>query len=456
MTTMLLTDQDGSRCRYNILTAVQTSPWVIYTMLEPEDVCWEGDEETYTYGRTLLLGRGFTTLQEEGLRGKTRKVLYPVLQASRRGQIDLHTNRYFRLVPHPRTGKLVYRNLPELPASIRNQSLRWKHWLSILTNLLLTVIITLVLTLYQGAAHWWAGLWQIHDPFWISVTLYGYMLVGTVLLTQINAFPCWIDGAVNALILISQVMQLSLYRNHPIEALLLTGIQMVILLFHFWQGWKDWQNGWNHLGKLLLERLYPALEICCIVILVFTQIFSASPAPVVTKPQLSQQSEAYETYLSALNSDRWAALSVSDRIEILQNIAAYEATEVLGCSVPSIQTMPVTSSSLMGYYTMENSTIIISASHLELDPVEAVLDTCLHELRHHWQQQVTEAYAILEKEAPQLGNLSYFDTARLYQEDHQHYESGSDYEAYAAQTIEEDSRYWARWRIEQFYEDYLT
>lgn len=104
----------------------------------------------------------------------------------------------------------------------------------------------------------------------------------------------------------------------------------------------------------------------------------------------------------------------------------------------------------LGSYDDSSRAISISIEHLENDPVEEVLDTLLHEIYHCYEHRLAEVYTSAD---PELQRLRLFrDAADYAGEVAQPVDPEEDYNAYAAQALETDSRAYAAAGVQEYYD----
>ena len=160
----------------------------------------------------------------------------------------------------------------------------------------------------------------------------------------------------------------------------------------------------------------------------------------------------------ALEESVWSTLSTQEKLDILQKICDYECKFVLGCKEIKLYSGITSRETVLGNYSNQTSSITIQEKHLTYDDVEIVLDTALHEIRHAYQYAWTKAYAALEpyiKEEDK--DLIPFKQAQDFAEEFSDYYSGErQFYKYFMQSVEQDSREWARKRINEFYIDFIS
>ena len=124
--------------------------------------------------------------------------------------------------------------------------------------------------------------------------------------------------------------------------------------------------------------------------------------------------------LLALQPDVWRSLDLDERLEVLRVAVEIES---LTLGIPQVR-VSATSMELetLAYYTPATRTVMLSLEHLAFDPVEDVLDSTLHEIRHSYQHRLVELYQSLDEHER---NLALFNDISDYAYEFDHYISGS-------------------------------
>ena len=150
----------------------------------------------------------------------------------------------------------------------------------------------------------------------------------------------------------------------------------------------------------------------------------------------------------ALQENTWKSLPLQGKMNVLQQLTNYE-TMVL--NIPHIDI----SSSLISPYTYggysdKRNVIRLNVEHISNDPVEEVINTICHEVRHSFQWWAINAIdwdnSIFQSE--------YFKELRVWQENYDLYKSAEQYgfESYRSQPIEVDARNYAEKETERILE----
>ncbi len=142
-----------------------------------------------------------------------------------------------------------------------------------------------------------------------------------------------------------------------------------------------------------------------------------------------------------LQEKNWSQLSVRERLDVLQTVANIEC-RYLG--IP--HGLPVSAANLeegtLGSYNRESKEILLNLDNLSHGPASEMLETVCHEAYHGYQHCLV---AVLEKVSQEEAQLRLFRPARIYQEEFQHYEDGSQsFLDYYFQDCETDARQYAQ------------
>ena len=170
--------------------------------------------------------------------------------------------------------------------------------------------------------------------------------------------------------------------------------------------------------------------------------------------------ELQEKYFQAcwdLFDLEFEAKSNQEKIDILQAICDYECVVNFGCQSARVCAGKTREESVLGYYNNTTRTITINADHLQNGRTEDVLDTLLHEIRHHMQHRMVDLYCSVEPHIQEEHrNMSPFREASVFLDNFNDYHSSEDgYENYYGQAVEEDSREWATARM-RWYRSFIS
>ena len=153
----------------------------------------------------------------------------------------------------------------------------------------------------------------------------------------------------------------------------------------------------------------------------------------------------------------WNALTVQEKLDLLQVICDYECEFVLGCDPVEIYSGLTRGEGVWGAYSNHTKSFIISQKLLKYGNVEDVLDTALHETRHAYQYSLVDMYFSLQPHIQdEYKNLLPFQQAQDFAQEIHNYCSGEeDYEEYYNQDLEMDSREWATKRLREYYLQFI-
>lgn len=170
---------------------------------------------------------------------------------------------------------------------------------------------------------------------------------------------------------------------------------------------------------------------------------------IIRSPSSSQTAweEAPELDRSALQmlrgEERWAALDMDRKLEVLQVLVDAEREE-LGISERIYIRTELLHGKNGGYYDQEGC-IRIDLEYLRTFPVEQVVRTVCHEIYHCYEYRLVEVFA---KADPKNRGLKIFDSVADYQREFADYIS--DGKGYLNQMCENDARYYAAGRAEEY------
>ncbi len=190
--------------------------------------------------------------------------------------------------------------------------------------------------------------------------------------------------------------------------------------------------------------------VCVLGMFVSLLSFNAFDLPVFVpsvKPSVSVAEDKTEVLeesmpvISKIDDDIWVTLTFEDRLDVLQTLANVDASQQ-GVSHEINLCAEYLGSSTYGTYDYSTHTVTINAAVVEWDTSAQSVNTVMHEVRHAYQHDLTDAYLSLDKDYQQL--LA-FDDVRKYYENIEYYQSAEKYgfDQYENQTIEVDSREYA-------------
>lgn len=185
-------------------------------------------------------------------------------------------------------------------------------------------------------------------------------------------------------------------------------------------------------------------------------VTAAQPGDEADAPQTAEEARTQYAaqVLPRLNEETWEQLTLQQRADLLQQVVDYEAAWELHCSTLPVEVRVTDTAVTLAYY--DGLAIVIDRDNLQNRALGKVIQSALHELRHHYQYQVAAMLAAVEETLPQYAELAYFDAARLYVENMDDYvNSAEDPQGYYYQVMERDARYFAEDRYEGFYQPWV-
>ena len=158
-----------------------------------------------------------------------------------------------------------------------------------------------------------------------------------------------------------------------------------------------------------------------------------------------------------LEKETWSALTLQEKLDLLQAICDYESEFVLGCESVKIYSGMTSRDTVLGEYSNQTRSFTINEEHLMYGDVEDIIDTVLHELRHAYQYTWVEMYASLETHIKdEYKDLLPFKQAQSFSAEFSDYCSGEDdFYRYFTQDVERDAREWAAKRIKEYYATFI-
>ena len=158
-----------------------------------------------------------------------------------------------------------------------------------------------------------------------------------------------------------------------------------------------------------------------------------------------------------LENEIWNTLNTQEKIDLLQIISDYECEFVLGCEPVKVYSGLFDRKNVLGEYSDQTRSVVISEEHLKNGKAEDVVKTALHETRHAYQHSLVEMYFSLEAHMKdEHKNLFPFQQAKSFSEEFREYCSGEeDFYTYYAQDVEKDSREWAEKRMDEYYNTFI-
>lgn len=147
---------------------------------------------------------------------------------------------------------------------------------------------------------------------------------------------------------------------------------------------------------------------------------------------LSNPFESNPQFLLCFSKETWEDYSTEEKITILQGLVDWEACR-LGMPTVRISAERLNPYTL-GRHSRITDEITIDLAHIDQDPVNEVLNTCLHETYHAFQAYVV---ANIDWTSEFVATNYYFLEARAWKDNYSNYIYGiRDYNAYAEQPLE--------------------
>jgi len=149
-----------------------------------------------------------------------------------------------------------------------------------------------------------------------------------------------------------------------------------------------------------------------------------------------------------LQEDKWAELTVQEKLNVLQTVANIE-NRYLGLSTELNVGAANLKEGLVGYYSDNTHEIVINMDSLQNSSAHECLDATCHEAYHGYQHRLIDAYNHANEADQSL--LIYFD-AQVYQQEFANYTDGmEDYCGYYTQNCEKDARNYANEAVVDYY-----
>ncbi|MBQ7321728.1 MAG: hypothetical protein IJW99_06500 [Clostridia bacterium] len=161
--------------------------------------------------------------------------------------------------------------------------------------------------------------------------------------------------------------------------------------------------------------------------------------------------ERYRLACVELEWESFNALTVEEKLDVLQRICDYECLVTLGIPSVDLHVMEIENNSSGNYsYQSDNDICInIDTAIIEHRKVDTVLHVLFHEIRHHWQRWMINMYSsVYEHIGDEYRNMNLWQEVEQFQWENEHYVSWTeDMQTYNGQRIEQDSDEWAQERV---------
>lgn len=202
-------------------------------------------------------------------------------------------------------------------------------------------------------------------------------------------------------------------------------------------------------------RIIVALGFLALILIVYVEGVFWKPLLSASKPATMSVSEQGDLLvatnirtLQALNDDdMWAALELSEKLDVLQVLADSEACR-LGIGHELRVGADVLDEGTLACYSEQRYLIILDTAFLErADPEKAVNSLC-HEAFHAYEHRLAELYEVIPKGYRQLSKVQRFGQ---YRDEFLHYVNGDqNFYKYYTQAVEEDAREYGEWTAEKY------
>lgn len=155
----------------------------------------------------------------------------------------------------------------------------------------------------------------------------------------------------------------------------------------------------------------------------------------------------YLNTIALLDEENWNTIDQKQKLTILQNIIDIESHYLNLDGQINITTKNMNKKK-MAYYSTKNHTIVFNNTTLKQKDPYKVLNTCLHECYHVYQQKLVR---LLKNKELNMNDLYAYNKAVTYSQEYKNYVEGTkDYKGYYYQSIEIDARAYAKGRIEYY------
>lgn len=158
-------------------------------------------------------------------------------------------------------------------------------------------------------------------------------------------------------------------------------------------------------------------------------------------------------FLQQFDEKKWAVLSKDDRLQALKELCEYERNYLGITRDLQVSFVNLAGRHLLGAASPENGIILIDENYLTEDSkvynARAAMNTMIHEIFHIYEY---ELMALSEKLNDDEKKLLKFNSVNDYLLESDNYISGAlDYSGYYNQSLEKDSRAYARLRVNENY-----
>lgn len=325
-----------------------------------------------------------------------------------------------------------------------------------------TVVLAIIYAGFRlslGAISWLYALFPYAERKSLLIGFWIFHIVATIaifFLAKKNR-SLW-NMAYNIFLPVELIVVAAGLRSHSLMRMIVIGIVLVVavgsIIYKLYSTSKP-KGTKRMMSRNLRSFLGTVATVFFFSCLITTRLIGVTSVVYTSESRAENYGQLIENYNTACENiypDAWEMLDDQKKVETLQAICDYECIIELGCDAPEVHITRWDSETLLGQYSHITGKLSISQDHFENDEVCDVVDTLLHEVRHAWQYNVTKIFTQIESELDekQLA-LDFFRDAEEFRYNFDNYYNGDDYDAYAQQGIERDSREWAARRMAEKY-----
>ena len=189
----------------------------------------------------------------------------------------------------------------------------------------------------------------------------------------------------------------------------------------------------------------------CLLFLGIRAVFFNSLVPSPVKAQVSAAAarrdlESHKDDLALLDPDRWASLSLQEKLGVLQVVINIESS-YLGIPVELSASCMNLDENVLSAYDSSRKTVLFDLDSLARDSSAELIDSALHEVRHAYQYALLDVYTEIDPAYRDL--LMFQDLPALMEEFSNYQDRGLEY---YSQVSEQDARLYAQ-ETAQLYTD---
>ena len=379
------------------------------------------------------------------------------------GKYPLHREHYqITVITEDETVRYRIRREKTLFAEISRQTL------SLFVQFCVMIVLSLFISGFfmDMGISWFSSWFPKASEFTAFCFYFGIEIIGSILL-----FLCFKQDR--------DLISLYLYAYIPIGLMILTGILLrwqwgwlilagIVILFVLCLLHILWIKKQPIIRKNVIETNLHHLKAGMIILSViaigamsffhiYPYTYAGEEADIGTDHTVLQAK--YDEACLMLEYDRFCTLDDEERIEVLQTICDYECIVGFGCNSAKVVTTYIKDRTTLGYYTDSDQTITIDLVILRRDDPEQIVNTLLHETRHHYQHRVIDLYQAVRNQLDENNrNMAPFRDAKAFLINFQDYQDNEKdgYDAYYGQLVEQDSRAFAKKRMDEYYLSFIN